>query len=97
MKRLRPDGKPKKQDYQEDTNTLNRNFEIKQLNDVWLSDITYIWTLAGWVYLAVILDLCSRKVVGWAVSVNPDTNLILRAFWNAVALRKPKKRVHDES
>ena len=50
MKRLRPDGKPKKQDYQEDTNTLNRNFEIKQLNDVWLSEITHIWTLAGWVY-----------------------------------------------
>jgi transposase InsO family protein len=91
MKRLRPYGKAKKQDYKKDTNILSRNFEVKAIDEVWLSDITYIWTLAGWVYLAVILDLCSRKVVGWAVSVSPDTDLILRAFWNAVILRRPRK------
>lgn len=99
MKRLRPYGKPVKQEVQEVPNRLSRNFVVKELNQVWLSDITYIWTLNGWVYLAVILDLCSRKVVGWSASVSPDTNLILKALWNAVGNREPREGLiihHDQ-
>lgn len=87
MKRLRPYGKQPKEVAQEIPNRLARNFKVKAVNQVWLSDITYIWTLSGWVYLAVLLDLCSRKVVGWSVSMTPDTNLILKALWNAVGSR----------
>jgi putative transposase len=50
--------------------------------------ITYLWTTAGWVYLAVVLDLFSRKVVGWSVSASPDTALILAAPDQAIILRK---------
>jgi putative transposase len=47
---------------------VQRQFMIHQLNRVWTSDITYIWTREGWVYLAVVLDLCSRMIVGWELS-----------------------------
>jgi hypothetical protein len=49
-------------------NLLDREFEAKEPNRVWASDITYIWTAGGWLYLAVILDLFSRQVVGWSMN-----------------------------
>ena len=49
-------------------NTLNRQFEVGSPNTVWTTDITYIWTLEGWLYLAVVIDLFSRQVVGWAIT-----------------------------
>lgn len=49
-------------------NLLNRQFEVKEPDHVYVSDITYIWTHEGWLYLAVILDLFSRQVVGWSLS-----------------------------
>jgi transposase InsO family protein len=68
---------------------LNREFTATGPNAKWTSDITYLSTSAGWVYLAVILDLFSRRVVGWAVSGNPDAELVSRAFRAAVTRRRP--------
>ncbi len=72
-------------------NILNRDFAATTPNQKWVSDITYIWTAEGWLYLCVVLDLYSRKVVGWAVSSRIDKDLLLMAFWNAVYLRNPGK------
>jgi len=58
-------------------------------NEVWLADITYIPTVQGWLYLAAILDLYSRKVVGWAMSQRLDTALVLQAWDMAVRHRQP--------
>jgi putative transposase len=66
---------------------LKRNFLVKRPNRVWVGDITYIWTHQGWVYLAVVLDLFSRKVVGWALSRKPDTSLVIDALAKAVRSR----------
>lgn len=72
-------------------NVLARGFVVSTTNTVWVSDITYIATAEGWLYLAVVLDLCSRRVVGWAMSSRLTTDLVLRAFWMAVLMRRPPK------
>lgn len=69
-------------------NHLNREFEASAPNQKWVGDITYLWTATGWMYLAVVLDLFSRKVVGWHLSGSPDTALILAALDQAVILRR---------
>src|SRR5205823_2429940 len=56
----------------------------------WVTDVTYVWTHEGWLFLAAILDLCSRRVVGWAVSPSNDRKLALDALERAVAARRPK-------
>lgn len=66
---------------------LQRNFTVKCPDRVWVSDITYIWSRNGWVYLAVVLDLFSRKVVGWTVSTRPDSALVISALAKAVRSR----------
>ena len=76
-------------DYKASENLLNRKFKVNQLNKVWVSDITYIWTCEGWFYLCVIIDLCSRMVVGWSISSKIDTELVLDAFGKAYSIRKP--------
>jgi putative transposase len=68
-------------------NVLERKFDIELPNKVWVTDVTYVWTLEGWLYLAAILDLCSRRVVGWAASANNDRQLALVALENAVGSR----------
>ena len=70
-------------------NILNRNFESSEPNRKWVSDITYIATGEGWLYLAAIMDLASRSIVGWATSANIDTALVKKALDRAVANRKP--------
>ena len=70
-------------------NALNRNFDPEQINRVWAGDVTYIATEEGWLYLAVILDLCSRRVVGWSVSANNDTALASEALRRALLARRP--------
>lgn len=70
-------------------NLLNRNFDVEAPNLVWAADITYIWTAAGWLYLAVVLDLFSRKVVGWAIDDHMRTELPLRALDMAIQRRDP--------
>jgi transposase InsO family protein len=74
-------------------NLLNQNFTADQPNQKWAGDISYLWTREGWLYLAVIIDLHSRKVVGWAVSNRLKHDLALQALNRAVALRNPKCRV----
>lgn len=61
-------------------NLLEREFDVECPDEAWVGDITYIWTSRGWVYLAVILDLCSRRVVGWSLDDNMRTELVLRAL-----------------
>jgi transposase InsO family protein len=70
-------------------NQLNRHFSPAISNQVWTTDITYIWTMQGWVYLAVVLDLYSRRVVGWSLDKHMTTSLVIRALTMAVNLRKP--------
>jgi putative transposase len=71
-------------------NVLKRNFEPKAPNQSWATDVTYVYTGEGWLYLAVMLDLFSRRVVGWAASVTNDTALALAALQSALAARQPK-------
>jgi transposase InsO family protein len=70
-------------------NVVQRDFEAPTPNAVWVTDVTYVWTHEGWLYLAAILDLCSRRVVGWATSANNDTALALAAWARARASRTP--------
>ncbi len=72
-------------------NLLGRDFSATAPNQKWAGDITYIWTSEGWLYLAVILDLHSRRVIGWAVSNRMKRDLAIRALDMAVALRQPSK------
>ena len=72
-------------------NLLNRDFRADRPNQKWAGDISYVWTREGWLYLAVILDLHSRRVIGWAVSNRMKRDLAIRALKMAVALRQPPK------
>ena len=69
-------------------NVLDRQFDAARPDQKWVGDITYLWTAAGRVYLAVVLDLFSRKVVGWCLSDAPGTRLILAALNQAATLRR---------
>ncbi|TMP74219.1 IS3 family transposase, partial [Pseudoalteromonas ruthenica] len=62
------------------SNKLDRQFDVVEPNTVWCGDVTYVWTGNRWAYLAVVIDLFARKVVGWAMSFSPDTNLTLKAL-----------------
>jgi transposase InsO family protein len=70
-------------------NVLNRDFDVGTPNKVWASDITYVHTKRGWAYLAVVLDLGSRKVVGWSAGPTMEESLPLAALAMALANRKP--------
>ena len=62
------------------SNTLNRQFKPVQPNHVWSSDITYIWTGKSWAYLAVVLDLYARRVIGWSMSAQANQYLVIKAL-----------------
>jgi len=71
-------------------NLLNRQFDLPQKpNEVWVSDITYLWTDQGWVYLAAVVDLFTRKVVGWSLDSSMTTDLVEDALLNAIRLGRP--------
>ena len=70
-------------------NILKREFNVAQPNAAWVTDVTYVWTHQGWLYLAAILGLCSRRVVGWATSANNDRQLALGALERAATRRRP--------
>ena len=72
-------------------NVLDRNFDVKQPDQAWVGDVTYIPTLEGWLYLAVLLDLFSRRVVGWATSASNDRELALAALRRALRSRHPRR------
>ena len=68
-------------------NHLDRKFEVTQPNQRWCGDITYVWSQGRWVYLAVVLDLYARRVVGWSLSERPDAELVIAALDMAYQLR----------
>ena len=70
-------------------NLLARRFAVPAPNSGWVTDITYLWTLEGWLYLAVILDLFSRRVVGWALSERLERGVALDALQMALTARQP--------
>jgi len=72
-------------------NALNRNFDVNVPNKVWTADITYVWTFEGWLYLAVVMDLYSRQIVGWAMDKRMKRQLVLDALAMAYWQRKPPK------
>jgi transposase InsO family protein len=72
-------------------NVLDRQFAAPLPNQAWVTDVTYVWTLEGWLYLAAILDLCSRRVVGWATSATNDRQLALEALSKAMRSRSPSR------
>ena len=74
-------------------NTLDRQFEVDTPDRVWVTDITYIKTHEGWSYLSVVIDLFSRRVVGWSMQSRMTTDLALQALLSAVWRRKPKTKV----
>ena len=72
-------------------NHLDREFQVEQPNQVWCGDITYVWSQGRWAYLAVVLDLYTRRVVGWKLSKHADTDLVIAALDMAYQLRgKPQ-------
>ena len=71
-------------------NVLAQNFEADAPNQKWTADITYIPTRAGWLYLAVVMDLFSRRIVGWSVSASLETTVVLDAMQAALVQRKPE-------
>lgn len=70
-------------------NLLERRFEASAPNQVWVADISYVATAEGWLYLAVVLDLFARRVVGWATSTCLERDLVLRALGDAIERRRP--------
>ena len=72
-------------------NVLNRSFIVDKPNTVWVSDITYIWTMEGWLYLAAVLDLFSRGIVGLAMDKTIAESLTLAALKQAIMRRNPAK------
>lgn len=73
---------------------VDRNFQIDQLDRLWVADITYVPTWAGFLFLAIVLDACSRKVVGWAMENHLRTELVLAAINMALAQRGPEGVIH---
>lgn len=69
-------------------NLLQQCFVVPRLNRVWVGDVTHVPTRAGWLYVAVLLDVCSRRVIGWAMSARPDQQLALDALAMAVRQRR---------
>jgi putative transposase len=65
-------------------NVLERNFRATQPNQKWLADFTYIWTAEGWLYVAGVLDLFSRRIVGWSMKAERDASLVMDALMMAV-------------
>jgi putative transposase len=70
-------------------NLLDRNFLVTEPDRSWVADITYIWTSQGWLYLAVVIDLFSRRVVGWSMAEHMRTDLVLTALQAALGHRTP--------
>ncbi|MEQ1546210.1 MAG: DDE-type integrase/transposase/recombinase [Methyloglobulus sp.] len=70
-------------------NLLNRKFKVDKPNTVWVGDITYVWTHEGWFYLATVIDLHSRKIVGWSMADNMKTGLVNAVLKMAIWQRPP--------
>ena len=73
---------------------VDRNFTAERPNQLWVADITYVPTVAGFLYLAVVLDAFSRRIVGWAMETHLRTELVLEALEMAIGQRKPSNVIH---
>jgi putative transposase len=73
---------------------VRRNFVAEGPNELWVADITFVPTMAGFLYLAVVLDAWSRRIVGWSFSVDLKTRVVLDALDMALAARKPEDVIH---
>jgi putative transposase len=71
-------------------NLVGRQFDVSEPDRVYAADITYVWTQEGWLYLAVVMDLCSRKIVGWSMSSRMKAQLVCDALRMAIWQRRPK-------
>lgn len=74
-------------------NILNRCFTVAKPNEVWIGDVTFLATRTGWLYLAVLLDLYSRKVIGWSMSDRNNKQLVLSALNMAIERRQPRSEI----
>lgn len=74
-------------------NYLQQDFEVSEPNKVWVTDITYIRTYEGWLYLAVVIDLFSRQIIGWSMQHRMHSDIVLKALLMAVWRRKPDNNV----
>ena len=72
------------------SNLVNRNFRVTKPNHVWAADITVLWSGSGWLYLAVVMDLYSRRIIGWAMQKRMTDDLVISALDAALGQRKPK-------
>ncbi len=72
------------QEHIEPPNYLGQQFAVTAPNKVWIGDVTYVWAGNRWMYLAVVMDLFARKVIGWAMSLSPDSRLTGKALFNSV-------------
>jgi putative transposase len=79
---------------QQASDLVDRNFDVDGPDQLWVADITYVPTWAGFLFLAVVVDAWSRRVVGWAMQANLATSIVLDALNMAVAQRKPKNVIH---
>jgi putative transposase len=78
-------------------NTLQRGFTVQRPNKAWVTDVTYLRTWEGWLYLAVVMDLYSRRIVGWSTKPTMARELVLDAILMAVRRRKPKQAlIHSD-
>lgn len=71
-------------------NLIERSFSAAAADEIWVSDVTFVWTTEGWLYLAIVLDLYSRRVVGWSMSDRLCPMLTCAAVWMAIKTRRPK-------
>ncbi len=74
-------------------NVLDRQFEVECADAAWCADLTYIWTGEGWLYLAIILDLFSRRILGWSAKSTMERSIVLEALGSALRLRQPSSRL----
>ena len=78
-------------------NVLDRDFKASWRNEKWVTDITYVWTAEGWLYVATVIDLYSRRVVGWSTGESLETSLCLKALSMAVGQRSKLKGLTHHS
>lgn len=78
-----------KHQHQTMSNVLNRAFKVDRIGKVWVSDITYIPTVQGWLYLTIVMDLADRRVIGWAISDSLKTNATVIPAWRMALINRP--------
>jgi transposase InsO family protein len=88
-KRRNPKTTDSKHDNPISPNLLNRDFSAAKPNQKLVSDITYLWSKSGWLYLCMIKDLCTKEIIGWSVADHMRTSMVIQALENAVIRRPP--------